>query len=833
MKKYQAHLLSLLVFAVVLILGSVVYSQLAQRRLLLQRTLVGEVTTAHAGNLQRELDRALSATHELAAVLRQGEGTIADFDRLAQEMIDAYGGISSLQLAPDGIVSQVYPLAGNEEALGHHLLQDPNRRADVLAAIGSRQLSLNGPVDLLQGGSGIMGQLPIFLLDKQGEETFWGLTIVLIRLDKLFADSNLTQLDQNGYVYELSQPNPTGGQPTVVAATDPQPLIDPVTVDIQLPTGSWTLSVMPQIGWGVWPYAGLEYILIWLAAILLGLLTFGLLETPTRPRREVVERTRQLTQVNQELATENTMRRQTEAALIQAKEEAEEANQAKSLFLANMSHELRTPLNAILGYSELMAEDAADQELVNFVADLGKIHRAGETLLNMINDILDLAKLDAGRVEISIEPIHLNSLIQDLVTFHQPTLQANHNRLELNLAQDVGAILTDGAKVQQVLTRLLSNAAKFTQNGIVTVTTRREASAGSGGPQVIVLVADTGIGISPAQQRQLFTPLTQGDDSSTKRYAGIGLGLAISYRYVQLLGGELTVQSEEGVGSLFTVRIPTGLPTQDPTRISEPARYGGQEGSQDLVLVIDDDSTAQELLQRLLEQEGFQVMTAGSGSEGLALARQHQPNVITLDMQMPGMNGLAVLTHLKEDAALAAIPVVLITILDQSETGVAIELADHLRKPIDREELVRLLRRYCRPNAGPPLRILMVEDDTYTRKSVREILASSSDLVFEAENGRLGLQMVAQVQPDIILLDLLMPEMDGFQFVAALRQQEGGAQLPVVVMTGKDLGDAERTQLQGMVERIIEKGSHYRAEVALAIQQILSVNSGSNERVEN
>ncbi len=484
--------------------------------------------------------------------------------------------------------------------------------------------------------------------------------------------------------------------------------------------------------------------------------------------------------------------------LLKARRAAESASSAKSQFLASMSHELRTPLNAIIGYSEMLEEEAGERGDPESAADLQKIRAAGRHLLALINDVLDLSKIEAGKMDLYYETFELRPAMEAVASTIAPLVEKNGNALVLEMPDDLGAIRADATRVRQVLFNLLSNAIKFTERGTVTLAARRDPSPE--GDTIWFTVRDTGIGMTPEQLGRLFQSFAQAEASTASKYGGTGLGLAISRRFCEMMGGKITVESTPGEGTTFTVQLPAdGSGEGDHARESRPSAETGEEGT---VLVIDDDSSTRDLLGRMLGREGYRVLQAGSGAEGLRLARAEHPDVITLDVLMPGQDGWEVLAALKNDPEMAGIPVVMLSITDDRNLGYALGASEYLTKPIERARLAAVLARYRRPPGGS---VLVVEDDPDTRAMLRRSLERAGWQVGEAENGRIGLERVAADRPSLVLLDLMMPEMDGFEFLDALRGRMGALSPDVVVITAKELTADERRRLNGGVERVIQK----------------------------
>ena len=525
-----------------------------------------------------------------------------------------------------------------------------------------------------------------------------------------------------------------------------------------------------------------------------------------------------------------TERQQVEADLKRSKEAAEAASRAKSQFLANMSHELRTPLNAIIGYSEMLREEAENDPAA--AEDLERIHSAGRHLLALINDVLDLAKVDAGKMQLMLEEFDAGAIIEETITDILPQAQANNNELEVRVSPNAGALHSDRTKVRQALTNLLSNACKFTRDGTVTIEVERERREGA--EWVCFRVSDTGIGMTPEQQTRLFQPFTQADESTTREFGGTGLGLVITRRFCHLMGGEVTMHSEAGKGSTFAIRLPA-RPRRDLAEaaqaISDAVDAGGTAAQTRSILIIDDDPIIHDLLRRMLDKEGLHSVGALSGAEGLRLARELRPAVITLDALMPGMDGWEVLAALKADDELADIPVVMLTMIEDKSTGYALGATDYMVKPIDRTRLLQVLRRLregrdeCDAQEDGECEcglVLLVEDDETTRRMMRRVLENEHCDVREAANGREALEILERERPTLILLDLMMPVMDGFEFCAALHDRPDWKGIPVVVLTAMDLTPEDRRRLNGTVADVVQKGPDSNAVMSEVHDLVLS-----------
>jgi signal transduction histidine kinase/DNA-binding response OmpR family regulator len=501
--------------------------------------------------------------------------------------------------------------------------------------------------------------------------------------------------------------------------------------------------------------------------------------------------------------------------LLSARDQALESSRAKSSFLANMSHELRTPLNAIIGYSELIQEEFADNGQDDYLPDLRKIQAAAKHLLSLINDILDLSKIEAGRMDLFVETVDVSQMVQDVVTTIDPLIEKNANSLSFSIPDKLGTMRTDLTKVRQILFNLLSNASKFTKEGTVKLDVVRQTRPD--GDWLVFTISDTGIGMTTDQLAKLFKDFQQADNSTTRKYGGTGLGLSISRRFAQMMGGEISVQSELGKGSTFIARLPAML---DQGEEDSPVKPMPVPQGATSVLVIDDDLAARDMITRFLTKEGFRVETSSGGRDGIKRAQEMHPDVITLDVMMPDMDGWAVLSALKANPDLATIPVVMVTIVNDQNLGYALGASEYLTKPIDREKLVNILKKYeCE---RPTCTILVVEDELTIREVISRTLAKEGWKVMEAENGRIALDRIAEDVPGLILLDLMMPEMDGFEFIDELRKTETGRGIPIVVVTAMDLTNEDRARLTSQVQQVLQKGAYDRESLLHEVRTLVT-----------
>ncbi|MCP4698165.1 MAG: response regulator [Gammaproteobacteria bacterium] len=574
----------------------------------------------------------------------------------------------------------------------------------------------------------------------------------------------------------------------------------------------------------------------------------------------------ELSRTNQHLQAQINERKKTEAALREAKKIAEQAQKAaeqaqkdaeeakniaeeasctKSQFVANMSHELRTPLNAIMGYSEMLIEEVEEEAMEQgkppgdapYLADLRKITTAGVHLLGLINDVLDLSKIEAGKMDLYNESFDVAKMVHEVVTTVLPLVEKNANTLETICADGLGNMVADLTKSRQMLLNLLSNAGKFTKQGAIKLVVDKEIGEEKI-PCFRFQVSDNGIGMTQEQQAKLFQAFAQVDGSTTREYGGTGLGLKITKHFAEMMGGSVSVTSEEGQGSTFTVRLPVktavieeAADIPDTFQKSAPPPLLANEST---VLVIDHDPEVTDLLKDHIDKLGYKTAVATNGPEGLELARELRPGAITLEVLMPEMNGWSVLSALKNDIDLAAIPVIMLSALEEKNRGHSLGASEYLVKPVNREQLAMTLDKYRSGSAAAS--VLVVDDDLVTRKIMKTMLNYAGWEAELAENGRVALEQVAKKIPDLILLDLMMPEMNGCEFAAKLRQEPAYASIPVVVLTSQFLTEEERAYLRKHVTCIFQKDAYKRDELLAEISRLLSgvappikLNKGRND----
>jgi PAS domain S-box-containing protein len=519
---------------------------------------------------------------------------------------------------------------------------------------------------------------------------------------------------------------------------------------------------------------------------------------------------------------EDISRQKWEARELQhAKRKAEDVNIAKSQFTANMSYELRTCMNTIVGYTEMLEEDFKECDQPIMLQDIKNVHVATKQLLGLVDGILDISQIEAEKMSLSSERFDLKTMIKNTVATLQPLLENKGNALHLLFEEDLGELYTDLTKVRQIIFNLLSNASKFTNQGIITIEVRRQRE--ENGDWISLRVSDEGSDMTDEQQADLYQVFTQADASFTRKYGSTGLGLSLSKHFAQMLGGSLNVEGVFDKGNHFTVRLPAHLTSKkpQPSPPADEAPIKTQDSSMEsgVVLVIDDDEIVREMLEVYLSKVGYQVAAAANGKEGLKLAKKLRPDAITLDVMMPGMDGWEVLSKLKADPELAHIPVIMLTMTEAQEIGYSLGAAEYITKPVPKTQLINVLRKYHTEKAPPT--VMVVEDDQLGREMMARMLHHVGWQVIEAEDGESALQLLQKQQPDLILSDLVMSDMDGFELITHLRQHQICSSTPVVVVTGKTLSDEEKVWLNSRVKAVFQKGTYSHNELLVKLRQLL------------
>lgn len=545
-------------------------------------------------------------------------------------------------------------------------------------------------------------------------------------------------------------------------------------------------------------------------------------------QQQLEEKTYESTQANKKLKQEMIERQQVEQALKYAKEKAEQANRSKNQFLANMSHELRTPLNAIIGYAEILREEATEIEPEALIADLTKIHEAGKHLLGLISDVLDLTKIESGTMNLTIESFDLKPLLEEIIDIAKQMAEKRANILTVKLTQPLGKMCTDKIKLRQALLNLLSNAAKFTENGNIEFIINSQSR--KTGEWLIFQVIDEGIGMTEEQQKKLFQPFIQADASTTRRYGGTGLGLALTKEFIEMMGGTIEVSSEFGQGSTLTLSLPTitAVEKLDQNIDAETETPTLLEGD-GIVLIIEHDKTMRQKLKDDLSKMGYAVAVAAHGEESLKLAHKLRPDAILLDIYLPGGEGWRVLSMLKSHPLLAYIPVIMI-MEENNNQWIAATATDYITKPVNREQIAATLSKYHIGDDSKGL-VMVVEDEEFFRKMMVHVLELEGWRVFQAENGQVALEHLDDKKPDLILLDLLMPVMDGFEFLVKLRKQEKWRSIPVVVLTARDMTADEHARLNHYVETIFLKEAYKQEDLIIQLHQLISDSTVSLQNI--
>lgn len=510
------------------------------------------------------------------------------------------------------------------------------------------------------------------------------------------------------------------------------------------------------------------------------------------------------------------------AELDRARDEACQQNLAKSQFLANMSHELRTPLNAILGYAMILHEDASEEKNISVVADLDRIQQAGRNLLALINDVLDLAKIETGRTSIDKVAFDVASLARSVAASAGADEALNGNRFDLAIDDHIGIMVGDADKLRQCLSNLLSNAFKFTRDGHVSLAVSTHDHAGSS--WIDFAIRDTGIGIKRDDVEAIFDPFQQADGRAARRFGGSGLGLALARRLARMMGGDCTVESIPDAGSTFRLTLPLGGPAHaGSVEVSAAplpvSTFVETANANHTALVVDDDEAAVDLMQRWLLRMGYNVVTTTSSATALDLAREHRPDFILLDALLPNRSGYDLLEELRGDPAISHIPTILITVDDDRARGLKAGATEYLHKPITEGQLRQVLDLYRLPATGD---ILVIDDDDASADLIARSVAQVGFTARRAVDGLQGLAMANATRPDAIVLDLLMPELGGFDVIERLSASSRLRQIPLIVVSGCDLTIGEHRKLAAAGHQFFAKAAATPRQIAQSLKELVA-----------
>jgi signal transduction histidine kinase/CheY-like chemotaxis protein len=545
---------------------------------------------------------------------------------------------------------------------------------------------------------------------------------------------------------------------------------------------------------------------------------------------DLLEKSRELEDSNEQLRMSKIWVEEANAQLIQGNQKLEEASRLKSQFLANMSHELRTPLNSIIGFTNLILTDDLQPPTGDQKEGLDIVLRNAKNLLALINDILDLSKIEAGRMTISLEEFTIDTIVSDSIATVEPLIGDKPVKLFSEIDTAVPTMHTDPARIKQIVLNLLSNASKFTDDGHIKIAVKRLDDN-----FISVAVEDTGTGIPPEFLEVVFEEFRQVDGTNTRKHGGTGLGLAISRRLARMLGGDLTVKSEVGKGSTFMLTVPVNYRPTEKTEMERQTvspLIGIPSGSEvnseqarNLVVCIDDDPEVLLLLKNHLVSEGFGFLGVTESQNAVEVVRKHRPVLVTLDIVMPHKDGWQILQELKSDPDLKEIPVVIHTVVDNKALAVSLGAESYLVKPVQAETIISVIRMHTGTDGGE---ILVVDDNEDFTDFLRNLLEKSRFTIYTAKNGIEAIDQLHKIIPRLVFLDLLMPEMDGFEVVEKMYEDEKLKEVPVVVLTAKEVTEDDRARLNLKIKDVVQKEGLTREIILREVNKFIRKKKGQS-----